>query len=146
MSIMSSMVPTGFERLVIELLGRLGYGSTTNDRLHVGKAGDAGIDGVISFDKLGFEKVYIQAKRVADAVSRPTLQAFVGAMRGQQGRNGVFITTASFTQEAAEYARGIEGLVLVDGQRLAELMLEHELGVQSSAVKIPRVDRNYFDL
>ena len=111
----------------------------------VGGSGDGGIDGVISLDALGLEKVYVQAKRWQSTVGRPELQAFYGALAGQKARRGVFITTSGFTAQAIDFARSVEGLVLVDGKRLVNLMLDHEVGVSSQLYKVPRLDSDYFD-
>lgn len=111
----------------------------------MGGSGDGGIDGVISLDALGLEKVYVQAKRWQSTVGRPELQAFYGALAGQKARRGVFITTSGFTAQAIDFARSVEGLVLVDGKRLVNLMLDHEVGVSSQLYKVPRLDSDYFD-
>ncbi|WP_407681568.1 restriction endonuclease [Pseudomonas mangiferae] len=86
--------PTRFEVIVLDVLHRLGYGASRNDLQRVGGTGDAGIDGIISLDKLGLEKVYVQAKRWQNTVGRPELQAFYGALAGQKAKRGVFITTS----------------------------------------------------
>jgi restriction system protein len=97
--------PAFFERLVVDLLVRMGYGGTRKDAGRaVGKSGDKGIDGIINENRLGLEVIYIQAKRWKDAVSRPELQKFVGALYGQNARKGVFITTSSFSNGAVQYA------------------------------------------
>ncbi len=111
----------------------------------VGGAGDGGIDGVISLDKLGLEKVYVQAKRWQSTVGRPEVQGFYGALAGQRARKGVFITTASFSAQAEEFARSVEQIVLVDGLRLVDLMIDHEVGVTLRPVRVPRLDGDYFD-
>ncbi len=100
---------------------------------------------MISLDKLGLEKVYVQAKRWQQAVGRPEVQGFYGALAGQRAKRGVFITTSSFTPQAVEFARSVEGIVLVDGERLAQLMIDHEVGVTSRVVRIPKIDSDYFD-
>lgn len=123
----------------------MGYGATRADLQRVGGSGDAGIDGVISLDKLGLEKVYVQAKRWQNSVGRLELQAFYGALAGHKARKGVFITTSVFTAQATDFARSVEGIVLVDGNRLASLMIEHEVGISSRAVRIPTIDSDYFD-
>lgn len=107
-----------FESVVLDLLHRIGYGATRADLQRVGGSGDAGIDGVISLDKLGLEKVYVQAKRWQNSVGRPELQAFYGALAGHKARKGVFITTSVFTAQATDFARSVEGIVLVDGNQL----------------------------
>ena len=137
--------PTFFESIVLDLLHRMGYGATREDLQRVGGSGDGGIDGIISLDRLGLEKVYVQAKRWQNSVGRPELQAFYGALAGHKARKGVFITTSSFTAQASEFARSVEGIVLVDGTRLASLMVQHEVGVNSRIVRIPKIDSDYFD-
>jgi restriction system protein len=102
--------------------------------------GDGGIDGIISLDKLGLEKVYVQAKRWQQPVGRPEVQAFYGALADQRANKGVFITTSSYTPQASEFARSVERVVLVDGARLAELMIDHEVGVTLRAVSVPKLE------
>lgn len=142
--------PAFFEQLVIELLGNMGYGTSDDSRVRVGRSGDGGIDGVISLDKLGLEKVYIQAKKwdPANKVGRPEVQAFFGALAGQRATKGLFITTTSFTKEAEQYAASVSGsLILVDGKRLVQLMIEHGLGVQTAhTLSVPKIDSDYFEL
>jgi restriction system protein len=123
----------------------MGYGTSRTDLQRVGGAGDGGIDGIISLDKLGLEKVYVQAKRWQQTVGRPEVQGFYGALAGQRAAKGVFITTSAFTGQAVEFARSVERIVLVDGQRLAELMIDYEVGVTARTVKVPKLDRDYFD-
>lgn len=137
--------PTYFETVVLDLLHKMGYGASRKDLQRVGGSGDAGIDGVISLDKLGLEKVYVQAKRWKDTVSRPEIQAFYGALAGQRANKGVFLTTSSFTSQAVDFARSVERIVLVDGQRLAQLMIEHEVGVSLKPLFRPELDGDYFD-
>ncbi|MEW6693757.1 MAG: restriction endonuclease [Pseudomonadota bacterium] len=142
---LARVTPSDFEGIVLDLLLRMGYGASAEDLQRVGGSGDGGIDGIISLDKLGLEKVYVQAKRWQNTVGRPEIQAFYGALAGQRARKGVFITTSAFTAQALEFARSVESIVLVDGQRLALLMIEHEVGVSTRAVKVPRFDSDYFD-
>jgi restriction system protein len=137
--------PTRFEHIVLDVLHSLGYGANRQALQQVGGSGDGGIDGVISLDALGLEKVYVQAKRWQSTVGRPELQAFYGALAGQKARRGVFMTTSGFTAQAIDFARSVEGLVLVDGKRLVNLMLDHEVGVSSQLYKVPRLDSDYFD-
>ena len=137
--------PSFFETIVLDVLHRMGYGASRVDIQRVGGSGDGGIDGIISLDKLGLEKVYVQAKRWQQAVGRPEVQAFDGALAGQRANKGVFITTSSFTQQAVEFARMVERVVLVDGGRLAELMIDHEVGVSLRPVNIPKLDSDYFE-
>ncbi len=137
--------PTFFETIVLDLLHRMGYGATRADLQRVGGAGDGGIDGIISLDKLGLEKVYVQAKRWQQSVGRPEVQAFYGALAGQRAAKGVFITTSSFTAQALEFAHSVERVVLVDGVRLADLMIEHEVGVTLRPLRVPKLDSDYFE-
>ena len=145
LELLSQVSPTYFETVVLDVLHRLGYGTDRTDLLRVGRSGDGGIDGVISLDRLGLEKVYVQAKRWQSAVGRPDVQAFYGALAGQRANRGVFITTSTFTQQAVEFAGSVERIVLVDGTRLAALMIEHEVGVTSRTVRIPKIDSDYFE-
>jgi restriction system protein len=138
-------MPTFFETIVLDLLHRMGYGTSRTDLKRVGGTGDGGIDGVISLDRLGLEKVYIQAKRWQQTVGRPEVQAFYGALAGQRANKGVFITTSAYTAHATEFARSVEKIVLVDGERLAELMIDYEVGVTSRTIKVPKIDSDYFD-
>ncbi len=140
-----SVSPSFFETIVLDLLHRMGYGASRADLRRVGGSGDGGIDGVISLDKLGLEKVYVQAKRWQGTVGRPEVQAFYGALAGQRANKGVFITTSGYTAQAIEFAKSVERVVLVDGTRLVNLMIDHEVGVSVRTVKIPKVDSDYFD-
>jgi restriction system protein len=115
------------------------------DLQRVRSSGDGGIDGIISLDRLGLEKVYVQAKRWQGAVGRPDVQAFYGALAGQRANKGVFITTSTLTSQAIEFARSVERVVLVDGSRLTDLMSEHEVGETLRPVKVPKVDSDYFE-
>ncbi|MDP2713279.1 restriction endonuclease [Rheinheimera sp.] len=137
--------PTYFEAIVLDLLHKMGYGANRNDLQRVGGSGDGGIDGVISLDKLGLEKVYVQAKRWQSSVGRPEIQGFYGALAGQRATKGVFITTSGYTAQAVEFAKSVERIVLVDGIKLAELMIDHEVGVSTRIVKIPKFDSDYFE-
>jgi len=139
--------PAFFERLVVDLLVAMGYGGSRADAGQaIGKSGDEGIDGIIKEDKLGLDSVYIQAKRWDSSVSRPTVQGFAGALEGQRARKGVFITTSQFTKEALAYVRQIEKrIVLIDGDQLSQLMLDHGIGVSDVATyRIQRLDLAYF--
>lgn len=137
--------PRYFETVVLDLLHKLGYGASRDDLRRVGGSGDAGIDGVISLDKLGLEKVYVQAKRWSGPVGRPEVQGFYGALAGQRAQKGVFLTTSSFSAQARDFARSVERIILVDGRRLVELMMDHEVGVTSRIIRLPRIDSDYFD-
>lgn len=145
LELLGSVSPTFFETIVLDLLHRMGYGASRADLQRVGGSQDGGIDGVIALDRLGLEKVYVQAKRWQDSVGRPLLQAFYGALAGQKAKKGVFITTSTYTTQAVDFARSVEGIVLIDGMRLASLMVDYELGVTSRAVRVPKIDGDYFD-
>lgn len=139
--------PRFFEKLVVELLVKMGYGGTRKDAGRaVGKSGDEGIDGIINEDRLGLDVIYIQAKRWANTIGRPDIQKFAGALQGQRARKGIFITTSDFSKEAEDYASRIENrIVLIDGESLAQLMIDHGVGVTSvAAYEIKRVDSDYF--
>lgn len=142
---LASVSPTYFESIVLDLLHRMGYGATRSDLQRVGGVGDGGIDGVIALDRLGLEKVYVQAKRWQNVVGRPEIQAFYGALAGQRAKKGVFITTSAYTVQAVDFARSVEGIVLIDGARLADLMIENEVGVSARTIKVPKLDSDYFD-
>jgi restriction system protein len=140
--------PTFFERLVVELLLKMGYGGSRADAGQaVGKGGDEGIDGVISEDRLGLDIVYLQAKRWDGSVGRPEIQKFVGALHGKRAKKGVFITSGSFSSEALSYVEHIDPkIVLIDGRRLAELMIDFEVGVSTiRTFHVKRVDSDYFE-
>lgn len=142
---LSQVSPKFFEAIVLDLLHKMGYGASRSDLQRVGGSGDGGIDGIISLDKLGLEKVYVQAKRWQSSVGRPDVQAFYGALAGQRANKGVFITTSTFTAQAEEFARSVERIVLVDGARLANLMIDHEVGVTMRPLRAPKIDSDYFD-
>jgi len=137
--------PKFFEMLVLDLIHAMGYGTSRADLQHAGRSGDGGIDGIISLDRLGLEKVFVQAKRWQNPVGPESVQAFYGALEGRRANKGVFITTSSFTSGAVEFASLIEKIVLIDGARLAELMIEYAVGVSHRLVKIPRIDSDYFE-
>ncbi len=142
---LAQVSPTYFETIVLDLLHKMGYGTNRTDLQRVGGSGDGGIDGIISLDRLGLEKVYVQAKRWQGSVGRPEVQGFYGALAGQRANKGVFITTSSFSAQAIDFAKSVERIVLVDGQRLAELMIDHEVGVTSRPLQIPKLDSDYFE-
>jgi restriction system protein len=137
--------PKFFEMLVLDLIHAMGYGASRADLQHAGRSGDGGIDGIISLDRLGLEKVFVQAKRWQNPVGPESVQAFYGALEGRRANKGVFITTSSFTSGAIDFASLIEKIVLIDGARLAELMIEYGVGVSHRLVKIPRIDSDYFE-
>jgi restriction system protein len=139
--------PSLFERLVVELLVRMGYGGSRKDAGEaVGKAGDEGIDGIIKEDRLGLDIIYIQAKRWESTVGRPEIQKFAGALQGQRARKGIFITTSDFSREAVDYAARIESkIVLIEGGQLAQMMIDHNIGVTPVAsYEVKRIDSDYF--
>jgi len=141
--------PGFFEKLVVELLVNMGYGGSRRDAARaVGGSGDAGIDGIIDEDRLGLDRIYIQAKKwkLDNTVGRPEIQKFVGALQGHRARKGIFITTANFTREACEYAENIDTkVVLIDGKRLANLMIDFNVGVSMLTVyEVKGFDTDYF--
>ena len=141
--------PTFFERLVVELLVKMGYGGSIKDAgKAMGKSGDEGIDGTIKEDKLGLDIIYIQAKRwkPGNVVGRPELQKFVGALAGQGAKKGIFITTSNFSREALDYApRNETKIVLIDGEYLAQLMIDYNLGCTPQQVyEVKKIDGDYF--
>jgi restriction system protein len=140
--------PRFFENLVVELLVKMGYGGSREDAgKAIGQSGDEGIDGIIKEDKLGLETVYLQAKRWEGTVGRPEIHKFVGALKGQGANKGIFITTSSFTREAADYAAKIDSprIVLIDGEKLAELMYEYDIGVSKEATyEVKKIDSDFF--
>ena len=150
LSEISKQAPEFFEHLVVELLQKMGYGGSLMDAgTVIGRTGDEGIDGVIREDKLGFSLIYIQAKRwdVAQTVGRPEIMKFVGALAGQGATKGLFITTARFSKEARTYAekQHTTKVVLVDGEHLAKLMIEHNLGVSIiNTYEVKRLDTDFF--
>ncbi len=138
--------PEFFEQLVLDVLHAMGYGTTRDDLQRVGRSGDGGIDGIISLDRLGLEKVYVQAKKWQGQVGSPQIQGFMGALQLQGADKGVLITSGPISGpawDAAKQARG--SVVLIDGQRLASLMIEHGVGVSHEVVRIPKVDMDYFE-
>ena len=142
-----SCSPEFFEKLVEDLLLKMGYGGSRMDAgKAIGKIGDGGIDGIIKEDKLGLDTIYIQAKRWQDTVSRPEIQKFAGALQGRKSRKGVFITTSKFSDKAREYASSISNrIVLIDGEELARLMIDHDVGVSRvTSYEIKKIDTDYF--
>lgn len=140
--------PNFFERLVVALLVRMGYGGSLKDAgKAIGKAGDEGIDGIIKEDKLGLDAIYIQAKRWKDnAVGRPSIQQFAGALAGQGAHKGIFITTSNFTDDARSFTTKVNSkIVLIDGEELANLMIEFGIGVTTTvSYELKRIDSDYF--
>ena len=140
--------PQFFERLVVDLLVKMGYGGTREDAGRaIGQPGDGGIDGIINEDRLGLDIIYIQAKRWEGTVGRSEIQKFAGALQGQKARKGVFITTSDFTKRAREFATNIETkIILIDGAELARFMIEYGIGVETESVfELKRVNPGYFE-
>jgi restriction system protein len=139
--------PQFFERVVVEVLVRMGYGGSRQEAGRaIGQSGDEGIDGVINEDRLGLDAVYIQAKRWEGVVGRPEIMKFVGALQGKRAHKGVFITTSGFTREAQQYIENVTNkVVLIDGPTFARLMIEHNVGVTQYAVyELKRIDSDFF--
>jgi restriction system protein len=142
--------PSFFEKLVVDLLVKMGYGGSIKDAgKAIGKTNDEGIDGTIKEDKLGLDVIYIQAKRwkEGNVVGRPELQKFVGALAGQGAKKGIFITASTFSKEALEYTPKNETkIILIDGIQLSELMIEYNVGVSNQQTyEIKKMDNDYFD-
>lgn len=140
--------PRFFEQLVVELLLKMGYGGSREEAGQaVGAAGDEGIDGVISEDRLGLDTIYLQAKRWEGKVGRPEIQKFVGALQGKRARKGVFITTGSFSADARDFVENIDSkVVLIDGQQLAEFMIDFNVGVDPvTSYDVKKIASDYFD-
>ena len=140
--------PAFFEKLVVELLVAMGYGGSRQDADRtVGRAGDGGIDGVINEDRLGLDVIYIQAKKWEGSVGRPEIQKFAGALQGQRAKKGIFITTSDFTKDANDYAAMIDSrIVLINGARLCNLMIDHGIGVtRATSYEVKRLDSDYFE-
>ena len=141
--------PAFFEQAVVDLLLKMGYGGTEQRGKRIGGTGDGGVDGVIDQDPLGLDKVYIQAKRYADGnnIGRETVQAFVGALQGVGATKGVFITTSTFTGHAIGYANSVPSqVILIDGARLADLMIKYRVGVQvKESYDVVELDEDFFE-
>ncbi|MCC6839757.1 MAG: restriction endonuclease [Flavobacteriales bacterium] len=138
-----------FERLVVQLLVRMGYGGSVKDAGRaLAKSGDEGIDGTIKEDRLGLDTIYIQAKKwqTGNTVGRPEIHKFVGALAGQGAKKGIFITTSSFSKEARDYTpRNETKIVLIDGDELTRLMIDHDLGVTPQrSYTVKRIDSDFF--
>lgn len=145
---LATIDPFRFEQVVLDLLVAMGYGGSRKEAAAVTqKTGDEGIDGVINEDRLGLDVIYIQAKRWKSNVGRPEIQSFVGALAGKKANKGIFITTNSFHGNAIEYAAGLHNkVILLDGRRLAELMIEHGIGVsEEHAYSVKKIDSDYFE-
>lgn len=148
LDLVKKMDPYRFEQLVLDLLVAMGYGGSREEAAQVTKASnDEGIDGVINEDRLGLDVIYLQAKRWAQTVGRKEIQSFVGALAGQQAHKGVFITTSCFSDTATDYAKKVsQKVILIDGDRLADLMIQHDIGVSRfHAYEVKHVDNDYFE-
>ena len=144
---LKSSSPLFFEKVVVEVLVKMGYGGSRHDAgKAIGRSGDEGIDGIIKEDRLGLDIIYIQAKKWENTVSRPEIQKFAGALQGKRARKGIFITTSEFSNGAHEYALAIDSkIILIDGQQLSQLMIDHNVGVSTDAVyELKRLDSDYF--
>lgn len=142
----AQLSPTDFEELVLKVLYALGYGGSHDALERVGGSGDGGIDGIISLDKLGFQKVYVQAKRWRNPVGAPEIQGFVGALQLRGADKGVLISSGAITGPAREAARQARGtVILIDGHHLTDLMMDNQVGVTSEIVKLPKIDFDFFE-
>ena len=142
------MDPFLFQELVIDLLVAMGYGGSREEAARATKkGGNEGIDGVINEDRVGLDVIYVQAKRWQDTVGRKEIQSFVGALAGKKAQKAVFITTSGFKSTATEYAKDVaQKVILIDGDRLADLMIEHNIGVAPfHSYEIKHIDSDYFD-
>jgi restriction system protein len=136
-----------FERLVVDVLKSMGYGGAGHSSLAYQRGSDGGIDGFINQDKLGLDVIYLQAKRWTDqTVQRPDIQQFVGALAGRQASRGVFITTSRFSEGAREFVKSLSvRVILIDGEHLAQLMIDHDVGVTSwKSYELKRIDSDFF--
>lgn len=139
--------PTLFEKIVIEVLVKMGYGGSLRDAgKAIGKSGDEGIDGIIKEDRLGLDIIYVQAKRWEATVGRPEIQKFAGALQGQRAKKGIFISTSNFSKDAIDFASKIESkIILIDGDQLAEYMIDFNVGVTTtSKYELKKIDLDYF--
>jgi restriction system protein len=143
-----NLTPLAFEKLVLNVLLAMGYGEFREDAgHHLGMPGDEGIDGLINEDELGLDAVYIQAKKWKNPVGGPDVRTFAGSLAGKKATKGVLITSSTFTSDAYDFVRVVgQRIVLIDGQRLAELMIKHNVGVTSTATyAVKRLDSDYFE-
>ena len=142
--------PRFLKEIVLKVLHAMGYGEGEDDLEHLASTGDEGVDGVINQDKLGLDQIYVQAKRYQEenSIGRLDIQAFVGVISGKSASRGVFITTSRFTKDAREFAARLPQprIILVDGNQLAELLIEHEIGVTVDKLfKVYKIDENFFE-
>lgn len=148
LEVVKRMDPFRFEKLVLDLLLAMGYGGSRQEAAIAGKGvNDGGIDGLINEDRLGLDRIYVQAKRWQNSVGRPEIQGFVGALAGKHAQKGIFLTTSEFSDGALEYVKNLpQRVILIGGQRLAELMIEHNIGVApADTFQIKKVDLDYFE-
>ncbi|WP_292387169.1 restriction endonuclease [Methanosarcina sp. UBA5] len=147
LSIIKKCSTSFFESLVVDVLTKIGYGGSRTDAGRAaGRSHDGGIDGIIKEDRLGIDVIYIQAKRWEGTVPRPEIQKFAGALIGKKAKKGVFITTSTFSREAIEYADFTGNIVLIDGETLARLMIEYNVGVsKAKSYDVKKIDTDYFD-
>lgn len=141
--------PAFFEQLIVDLLVAMGYGGSHKDAAaQLGRTGDGGVDGIVNEDRLGLDRIYIQAKRYAPGsqVGRPDVNGFVGSLVGLGATKGVFVTTSTFSQPARDYVKHLaQRVILIDGQELADLMIEHDVGVRGyRSVEFKRLDEDFF--
>lgn len=143
------LTPLQFEIFVLDLIKALGYGAKAGEIVHTGGSGDFGIDGIVHLDRLGIDKIYLQAKRykLDSKIASAEIQKFYGALKGRKASKGIFLTTSSYQASAREYARDVsDTLILLDGKDIAELMIEAEIGVSSKKkISIPVIDNDYFE-
>jgi restriction system protein len=140
--------PYYFENIVMDLLLKMGYGGSDIENGEVTKkSSDEGIDGIIKEDKLGLDKIYIQAKKWEKQIGRPDIQKFVGALQGKRAKKGVFITTSEFSKDAYEYVNNLDvTVILIDGEKLSQYMVENELGISlKNNYKVYSIDNDYFE-
>lgn len=141
--------PAFFEQLIVDLLVAMGYGGSHKDAAaQLGRSGDGGVDGIVNEDRLGLDRIYVQAKCYApgNPVGRPDVNGFVGSLVGLGATKGVFVTTSTFSQPARDYVRHLaQRVILIDGQELADLMIEHGVGVRGyRTVEFKRLDEDFF--
>jgi restriction system protein len=145
-----AQTPSFFERVIVDLLVAMGYGGSHDQAaLRLGKSGDGGVDGVIDEDRLGLDRIYVQAKRYSShvGVGRPEIQGFVGSLVGLGATKGVFVTTSTFSAPAIEYVQRLpQRVILMDGERLSELLTEYGVGVRlSRSVAVRKIDEDFFN-
>ncbi len=144
---LKSTSPSFFEKVVVDVLVRMGYGGSLKDAGQaIGRSGDEGIDGVINEDKLGLDSIYIQAKWWEATITRPEIQKFAGALQGKRATKGVFITTSDFSTGAKEFVTNIASkIILIDGNHLANLMIDYGVGVSTQATyELKKLDSDFF--